>query len=460
MPTRPVTARRSSGQRGQRGSQQAAVTLPEFHAGQQAVVDGLKRFNWLCAGRRWRKTTLGMPLMVVDTLQKGGDYIWGAPTYRQVRVGWDELRAACGGAGGAIEFNETRLEVSFPNGAKGHYVSLDDPDNARGLTAHRIVVDEAGDVPRDAWYSVLRPMLMDTNGWALLMGTPKGRNWFWEEWVKGADHPENATQWQIPSLGAAVVDGTLTRTPHPLENPNLPWSEIVNSWETMPERLFRQEILAEWLDDAGGVFRGVRMCVAGALQSLPNNRAERYVVGVDLAKSEDYTVCVVMDLAARQVVGFDRFNRADWGLQKRRIADLATKWNNALIWLDATGLGDPIYDDLRAAGLRVEGYKLWHASKTALINNAVLLVEQRSVTYPDIAPLVSELSAYQYSRSSGGTLTMNAPEGLHDDCVIAFALACWPLAHQATGHITTSMLEAMRSPMTEVGGVRLMKRTW
>lgn len=456
MTTRAApSARPSASHSGQTG----AIILPDPHPGQQAVMEGLRRFNWLCAGRRWRKTTLGMPLMVADTLAHGGDFLWGAPTYKQVRVGWDELRAACAEAAGAVVFNETRLTATFPNRAVGHFVSLDNPDNARGLTAHRVVIDEAADVPNDAWYSVIRPMLMDTDGWALPMGTPKGRNWFWVEWEKAGERSDSA-RWQIPSLGARIEEGRLIRAPHPLENPALRFDELRQMFETMPERVFQQEILAQFLEDVGGVFRGVRACVAGRVETGPAHPTRQYVIGVDLAKSEDYTVCVVGDLQARQVVAFDRFNRADWGLQKQRIADLALKWNNALIWLDATGLGDPIYDDLRAAGLRVNGYKLTHASKTALINNAVLLVEQRQVTYPDIPVLLSELSAYQYHRSPSGAMTMSAPEGMHDDAVIAFALACWPLGHQSAGHLSSAWLAAMRSPETEIGGLKLLRRTF
>ncbi|MDE2104319.1 MAG: hypothetical protein KGL39_44185, partial [Patescibacteria group bacterium] len=116
---------------------------------------------------------------------------------------------------------------------------------------------------------------------------------------------------------------------------------------------------------------------------------------------------------------------------------------------------------LRRDELRVEGYKLSSASKTALIDNAVLLVEQHRVSFPAIQVLLSELEAYEYERTAAGTLRMNAPGGMHDDAVIAFALACWPLGHQATGHLSSEILEAMRTPApqrTGMGGAGLLKR--
>src|SRR5258708_7588070 len=93
-----------------------------------------------------------------------------------------------------------------------------------------------------------------------------------------------------------------------------------------------------------------------------------------------------------------------------------------LVNIDATGLGDPIYDDLRAAGLRIHPYQFTASTKEQLINHAVLLVEQQQIHYPAIPQLLSELKALEYSRSPSGGLRMAAPEGMHDDAAMAFCL--------------------------------------
>jgi hypothetical protein len=178
---------------------------------------------------------------------------------------------------------------------------------------------------------------------------------------------------------------------------------------------------------------------------------------LDLAKHSDYSVCVVSDVRERRVVAFDRFNKADWGLQKARIVAMAKRWNDALVWMDATGVGDPVYDDLRAGGLRVHPYKFTNATKTALIDNAVLMVEQQDISYPDIPELISELQSYEYQRTPAGLLRMSAPEGMHDDCVIAFSLMCMALGHRG-GHIPPQAVEMLTRPISDVGGVKLMRR--
>jgi hypothetical protein len=420
----------------------------------------MRKANFLVAGRRWRKTTFALSVMVEAALERQAEYVWAAPTFKQVRRGWEEMRRGCLGV---VEFNQGLMDATFPNGSVVHFLSVQEYDHNRGYTSFGTVIDEASEVARDAYTTVLRPQLFGTDGWLLAQGTPKGRTWFFEEYTATAnDERANSACWQIPTLGALIDPDThaLLRSPHPYENPTFGFDELLTEYQTLPERVFRQEYLAEFLDDAGGVFRNVAGGIRGQPQDGPSHSTRQYAIGLDLAKHLDFTVMVVMDLAARQVVGFERFNQADWTLQKARIVTAAHKWNNAIIWQDATGVGDPIYDDLRAAGLRIHPYTLTHASKDALINNAVLLVEQGEVGYPNIPALISELKAFEYQRTAAGTLRMAAPENMHDDCVIAFALACWALARGGHSSIPREALEQLRAPVSQIGGVNILRKTF
>jgi hypothetical protein len=202
----------------------AEITLPFPHPGQITIREQARRFNWLAAGRRWRKTTMVMSI-AVEEASAGKTVFWGAPTFDQVRIGWDETGRACGGI---AKFNQTLMSVAFPSGGKIIYRSLDDPDNARGHTADGIVIDEVQDVKPAAWYEVLQPMLVDTHGWAWFIGTPSGRNWFFTEHVAAHDRPDSRA-WQVPTLGVEIQNGELIRKPHPLENPNISFEEINES---------------------------------------------------------------------------------------------------------------------------------------------------------------------------------------------------------------------------------------
>ena len=441
---------------------QPTIYLPMPHAGQQRVLSEMRRFNYLVAGRRWRKTTLAVAVIVERALAYPAEYVWAAPTYKQVRRGWEEMRRACGEV---VTFREGLMTAQFPDvsGQRGsviHFLSMENYDNTRGYTSYGTVIDEASEVVEAAYTTALRPQLFGTNGWMLAMGTPKGRNWFFKEYqLSTSGERDDSMAWRIPTLGATISDRFgLVRFEHPYENPTFSFDELRHEYETLPERVFRQEYLAEFLDDAGGVFRGVEGCIDGELVSGPVNPHAQYVIGIDLAKHLDYTVCIVMDRVTRRVVAFDRFNQSDWPLQKARIITLAHTWNDALVWMDTTGLGDPIYDDLRLAGLRIQPYRFTHATKDALINNAVLQVEQRTVRFPRIETLIGELKAIEYKRTAAGTLIMNAPEGMHDDAAIAFCLACWGVGPASQARIPQQAIEQLRAPVSEIGGVKILRK--
>lgn len=186
----------------------------------------MRRFTWLVAGRRWRKTTLQMAYAVECAL-RGQQILWGAPTYDQVRVGFEEAKRA---AIGVAVFNESRMTARFPGGGMLLYRSLDNPDNARGHTADGVVIDEAADVEPLAWREVLRPMLIDTNGWLFAGGTPKGYNWLYQEFEL-AKVRDDSTVFSAPTRGYRIDEcGQIHPDAHPLENPHIPWDEIGQLW--------------------------------------------------------------------------------------------------------------------------------------------------------------------------------------------------------------------------------------
>lgn len=363
----------------------------------------------------------------VEAAVSGQQVIWGAPTYDQVRVGWDEAKRACGGA---VDFNQSRMTATFPTGGRIIYRSLDNPDNARGHTADKVVIDEAGDVVQEAWFEVLRPMLMDTGGDAWIGGTPKGHTWFWREHIAAADRGDSRA-WQVPTLGVEITAGGLVRVPHLLENPTIPFNEIEHLYLTVPERTFRQEILAEFVEDGGGVFRRVREAATLDAEFGQPRSDRRYqtVMGVDWGKSHDFTVLTVIDMATDEVVDFDRFNQIDYHVQRQRLEALYRKWRCTTIMAEENSIGVPNIEELRRAGMPVQAFHTSNATKAKIIDGLALAIETKQIKYPPIPQLVAELQAYEMDRTPTGTPRYGAPEGMHDDCVMSLALA-WEAAHK------------------------------
>lgn len=401
-------------------------------------------------GRRWGKSTFGAVLLGTFAAM-GGRCAWVVPQYRNGYPLWSMLKTAFREhkSVGVVRVNETERRVEVDNAYGGGYIGMysgdDDADSIRGDAFDLVVLDEAAKLSDRAVFDAIMPTLADLQGKLVAISTPRGRNWFWRLWQTGQDHSQ-----------AEIRSFTAPSSANPM--PQIQRAYAL-ARQQVSERTFQQEWDAVFVDDTGGVFHGVRACLGGLIQDRPATPRMPYTIGVDLAKMSDYTVCVVMDEMAQQVVAMERFNHESWPLQKARIAELAARWNNARVWIDATGIGDPIYDDLRRAQLRISPYKLTNSTKEQLVENAVLLVEQQKVRWPaSLVTLTNELEAYEYEKTPAGIVRMNAPPGMHDDCVIAFALACWPLM-TATSFNLTSALQSLGTygGLVHSGGAKKLK---
>jgi len=355
---------------------------------------------------------------VFESVFAGGTVVWGAPTYDQVFTAWEEYQRA---ARRIATFNQSRMTMSLGRGSV-LFRSLDDPDNVRSKTANGIVLDEAADISAVAWSEVLRPMLMDTNGWLLAIGSPKGRNWYWQEWKRANDgDAPDSIAFQAPTLGVKITIDGIERCAHPLENPHIPFAEVEHLWQTMPDRVFRQEILAEFVEDGGGVFRGVRACVTTEPYSMPEHG--QYIIGADWGRSQDYTVFTVIDALTGRVVAVDRSNLVDYTVQRNRLRALWERWGQGAIIAESNSMGQPIIEQLAREGLRVRPFATTNATKAAIIEALSLAFERRQITIPDNAVLISELEAYESQILPSGLTRYSAPDGMHDDCVMSLALA-------------------------------------
>jgi len=356
--------------------------------------------------------------IAVEEAIKGRRILWGAPTFDQVRIGWGETKH---GVGDAAKFTQQRMTAEFQTGGVIIYRSLDNPDNARGHTADGVVIDEVGDVKEAAWYEVLRPMLIDTNGWLWAIGTPRGHNWFWREHRNAGDRADSVA-WQVPTLGVAVKDGQLVRQPHPLENPNIPFSEIEQIWHTTPQRIFEQEILAQFVDSGGGVFRRV-MAAATATEQKKALEGHEYIMGVDWGKLADFTVLVVLDATTSEVVHLDRFNQIDYQVQLGRLEQAFIKFEPQQIIAESNAMGEPLIEQLFYQGYPVQPFQTTNASKADMVNALALAFEKGEIQIPNDPVLIGELQAFEANRLPSGLIRYEAPQGMHDDTVIALGLA-------------------------------------
>jgi phage FluMu gp28-like protein len=170
-----------------------------------------------------------------------------------------------------------------------------------------------------------------------------------------------------------------------------------------------------------------------------------YIIGLDLARIQDYTTAAVFERMPKGLkqVRLDRYRRVDWNIQEMRIAELAKFYNNAAIWMDATGLGDPEEERLRRAGLNVEGVKFSEGIiKSNMVNNLARMLEDGTIDLLNDETQKDELRIYKYTIMPSKHVKYGAPGAMHDDIVTALMLAAW-------GAITSVPVRAERfSPIS------------
>ena len=338
----------------------------------------------------------------------------GAPTYDQVGILFAYSKKA---AGEVATFNKTRMEALFPNGGRILYRSLDNPDNVRGHSADLVLLDEAPLLKPEVWHEALLPMLVDSGGEAWLAGTPNGRNWYWvEHQLEGKDR----ASWQIPTVGCRLGgDGNLIEIPNKYSNPHITFTEMAGYFDKVPQSTFKQEILAEFIEDNAQVFRNIRDCIVGK----PEKRVGPYVVGVDLARTVDFSVFTVLNTRTKQVECVERFNQLDYVTQQSRLCGLNERYRPVSILIESNSVGAPFLDQLERTGLPVDGFLTTNASKKDIIDQLALAFERKEIGIPNNKWLINELLAFEGQKLPSGKIRYSAPKGMHDDCVMSLSIA-------------------------------------
>lgn len=272
-----------------------------------------------------------------------------------------------------------------------------------------VILDEASRLKPRIWQAHISQRLIDKQGWALLISTPKGKGYYYDLYRRGQRGDADWRSWNCPSRANPLLDPEIIERQRGL----------------LPERVFRQEYEAEFLEGSGAVFRNVRECATGAFGERQQGR--RYFAGLDLAKVEDYTVLSVID-DKLNLVFVDRFHRQDWSIQVQRVKAALARYGDPEVYVDSTGAGEPVYEQLRREGIQARAYAFTQKSKEALIKNIAIMFEQRTIRIPTPEAWpdgIDELEAFEYSVTEADNVRMGAPGGGHDDIVISLALAAW-----------------------------------
>jgi phage FluMu gp28-like protein len=321
--------------------------------------------------------------------------------------------------------NTQDKRVEYATGGTLEFWSLENRRAARSRKYARVIIDEAAfcqdlDV---MWRRSIRPTLTDLSGDAWFISTPDGRNAFYRMWQFAQDRPT----WY-----------TVQRSSW--DNPFLPVADLEDLKQQLPERDYLQEIMAQFISEDGSVFRNVNAAITLDRPLTEPDPNSTYVFGVDWGRTNDATVCVILDITQRQVVYVDRMVRTGFELQVGRLKMLYDRWRPTTILAETNSMGLPLMEQMQKFGMPLRGFTTSNATKAEAIEKLALAIEKGEIGLLNHDKLIQELIAYTQEKTATGLFKYGAPQGEHDDCVMALAIA-W----HGVSNPSLSMLEWYRN---------------
>ena len=378
------------------------VGQPALYAKQRAALFDPARYTVIEASTKAGKTVGAIVWQSTQVLAdtRGRNHWWCAPIYGQAEIAYTRTSRMYGRLPGVVP-NRSELSLTFPNRAKWWFKSAEKPDHLYGEDVADAVFDEFTRAREESWYA-LRSTITATGGSVRFIGNVRGRGWGWKL-ARRAETGEPNHAYHRITADDAVAAGVF------------PASELEDARRTLPHHVFRELYYCEPSDNAANPFgyEAIKACIA-PMSDLP-----AVCYGVDLARSQDWTVIVGLDERGT-VCRLERWQGLPWA---DTIARLVRIIGNTPCVLDSTGIGDVVLDAIQAKTGNTTGFKFTAESKSGLMTALAAAITGREIAYPE-GVITTELEAFEYQYTATRTL-YSAPEGMHDDAVYALALAWW-----------------------------------
>jgi hypothetical protein len=327
--------------------------------------------------------------------------------------------------------DEQRMVIHFKTGSQVIFDGTDEnPDKHRGGNGLMYVVDEGDDQKEKIFTDIIRPIIEFNKGVVILCGTPRGVRQLHKWYAAGQD--TSRPQWWsqlLPATESTDANGVRLFSDEQL-------ALIENDYKADGiGDTFKQEYLCSFLAGASQVFRKLDQVIVDEfglpLQVQEPIDSHRYRIGVDPALTTDYWVNSVWDMHTHHEVFIERFQPQDTSLGEARTEAICRKWGMAELLLDESGLGKPISDHLIQKGLPITPIKTG-VMKERLITNLSILIDNLQVRLLPDPVAMAEMRDFTFERLPGivPRYRFTAPEGKHDDTVLARALAVWEIGEQ------------------------------
>jgi hypothetical protein len=359
-------------------------------------------------GRQWGKSVALMNIALYWALQdKGCSIYWVSPTDSQLQKVYTEIIDAVIHTKIIKSKKATKgdTELLFTNGSKISFKSAAAEDSLRGGSVNYLIIDEAAFVKQETVETILLPMLSVRGKKCCFISTPKGKNYLYDYFLKGQDQKKNPT-WK--SLRYTTYDS-------PFSN-----KEIIDlAKSSLPEKLFQQEYLAEFVD-ASSVFNNVNEVLCLDMLEGPNLN-EKYYAGIDIGLISDATVITVIDERGN-LVNYYRLVNVEAPKIINEIVRLHELWKFERILIESNSQGLPIYQFLKSRIWQLDEINTNTKTKPEMINKLIHLFNMKEIKCIKDDYLRIELEAYIFKQGQTGNIRFMAELGFHDDCIMALAI--------------------------------------
>lgn len=366
-----------------------------------AINNGHEKYYILNIGRQFGKTLLASNQLMYWALnQKNAKCAWISPVYKQSKKVFDEVHKAFRKRPEIYRnVNRSELILEYITGSTIQFFSAERYDNIRGFTFDYLVCDEFAFMDEAAWTEVLRATVLVKGKKVLLISTPKGKNHFYNLFnLDGVNE-------QYKSFRMSSYD-------NPLINP----SEIDDAKLTLPDHVFRQEYLAEFIDGGAGIFSPKYKEASGGV---------KFYGGVDLGRADDYSVLSIFNEKGEQVY-LNRWRHDTWSNITRQISEQINRFN-ATVNVEVNSIGDALIDQIKSQcknPYNVQPFVTSAKSKNDIIESLAVATQTDAVTFLPIDWLQKEFDVFSFEyNAKSRTIKYGAPYGFHDDGIMATAMA-------------------------------------
>ena len=330
----------------------------DLHPAQLEIFHSEARFKVVAAGRRFGKSRLAAWILLIKALQsESKDVFYIGPTFQQSKdIMWAMLKEL--GDGLITAAHENTAVLTLVNGRKIYLKGSDRPDTLRGVGLAYVVLDEYASMKPNVWEQIIRPTLADVRGGALFIGTPAGKNHFYDVYQDAMELDD----WEAFQFNST-------------DNPFIPADEIEAARSSMSSMSFRQEFEASFETFTGGVFK------EEWFKKGPEPEEGSYVIAIDPAgfesiEKERNLKRSRLDETAIAIVKIDRDKwwvksilHGRWNIKEtaKKILTSAIKVESSTVGIETGSLRNAILpyleDEMRTQGQYVSIIEMRHGGK-------------------------------------------------------------------------------------------------